>query len=63
MLCFQATAVSLILLELYFFFFFNDHSSHFHINWLEIISNNKLVSVAICILGSQSNIYIILVAA
>ena len=62
MLCFQATAVSLILLELYFFFF-NDHSSHFHINWLEIISNNKLVSVAIHILGSQSNICIILVAA
>lgn len=62
MLCFQATAVSLILLELSFFFFYN-HSSHFHINWLEIISNNKLMCVATLTSGSQSNTGIVLVAA
>lgn len=60
MLCFQATAVSLILLELYFFFY--NHSSHFHIYWLEIISSNKLMSVATLISGSQSNTGIVLVA-
>lgn len=60
MLCFQATAVSnssgAILL-------FYNYSSHFHINWLKIISNNKPMSVAALKSHSQSNICVILVAA